>query len=277
MDVEGAVLATIEKYDLFSKKDRVGVAVSGGKDSVVLLYVLRKLGFDVVAVMLDLEIGGWSKKHRENVERFCYENEIELRVFGFGDFFEKSFGEVINEVAGKKNVSRCSVCGVAKRWGLNRFAREVGVDVLATGHNVDDEAQNVLMNFLKGNAELASGFGPVSGSRDDLGFVRRVKPFFFVPESEVLKYSRARGFDILYDACPNAVGTYRVELRRWMDENLSDGEKVGVVMNFLEKVGGVEVDSCEVERCEVCGEVSRGRVCGFCEMLDCMMECRDFY
>lgn len=267
MDVEKEVLDVIQRYELFSKKDKVGVAVSGGKDSVVLLSILKRLGFDVVAIMLDLEIGEWTKVHVENVRRFCSENEIELRVFGFGDYFDKVFGEILSEVAERRGVSRCSVCGVAKKWGLNHFAKEVGVDVLATGHNADDESQNVLMNFLKGNVEIGSGFGPVSGSRDDLGFVSRVKPFFFVPEAEILKYSKEKGFDILYDACPNAVGTYRVELRKWMDENVSDGEKVGIVKGFAEKVGGLEFEKKEVGFCERCGQVCRGRVCGFCELV----------
>lgn len=267
MDIEKEVLRTVEKYKLFEKRERVGVAVSGGKDSVVLLYILKKLGFDVVALMLDLEIGEWTKVHVSNVSKFCLELGIELKVFDFREYFDDEFGEVLARIAKDKGISRCSVCGVAKKWGLNYFAKKIGLDVLATGHNADDESQNVLMNFLKGNVEIGSGFGPVSGSRSDLGFVKRVKPFFFVPESEILKYSRKMKFDILYDKCPNAVGTYRIELREWMEGNVSDEEKVGIVEGFMDKISELEFERKDVGFCERCGEVCRGEVCGFCELV----------
>jgi len=170
----------------------------------------------------------------------------------------------------KKGLTGCSVCGVVKKWILNKKARELGGDVLVTGHNLDDECQNVLMNFLKGNVRLGARSAPKTGGVNAEGFVQRVKPLFFVPESEIRKYAEKMKFDIMYDRCPCAFGTYRVETRDWMS-NISDGEKLGIVNSFQELVGSWELGvRSELRKCVECGEPSSGEVCNFCGIVSCL-------
>ena len=277
-DVEERVAETIREYKLMKKSDKVVVALSGGKDSTSVIYILKKLGYNVHGLMIDLYLGEWSDIHKRNMEKFCLENDISLEVVDLKKEIGQGICFVKAVLAKKKGLTGCTVCGIIKRWVLNKWARKLGADVIVTGHNLDDEAQNVLMNYLKGNLSLGARLAPATGIRDkekgkvELNFVQRVKPLFFVPESEVRKYAFEKKFDILYDRCPCAYGTYRVDTREWMEKNLTDEDKVKIVRGFMDVVGRLQVAGFglqeeEAMECEVCGEVSRGRVCKFCEIV----------
>ena len=80
MNIEQKVIDAIKKYKLIKKKDRVAVALSGGKDSVSVLYILNKLGYNVEGMMIDLDIGAWSDIHKKNMIRFCEANNISLTM-----------------------------------------------------------------------------------------------------------------------------------------------------------------------------------------------------
>ena len=273
MDVESKVVETIGKYKLLKKSEKVVVALSGGKDSTSVLYILKKLGYDVRGLMIDLGLGEWSKIHNRNMERFCLDSDIPLTVVDLKGELGQGICFIKAVLKKRKGMTGCSVCGTVKRWILNRWARKLGGDVLVTGHNLDDEAQNVLMNFLKGNAVLGARSAPKTGqvaSRKSqvAGFVQRVKPLFFVPESEIRKYAEKMGFDILYDRCPCAFGTYRVETRDWMS-NISDGEKLKIVSGFLKIKDKLVVES-ELRKCVECGEPSSGELCNFCGIVSCL-------
>jgi tRNA-5-methyluridine54 2-sulfurtransferase len=272
MDIEKKITETIIKYKLMRKSDKVVVALSGGKDSTSVLYILKKLGYDVHGLMIDLYLGEWSDIHKKNMDRFCGEIGVPLTIVDMKKEIGQGICFVKAVLAKKKGLTGCTVCGIVKRWILNRWARKMGADVIVTGHNLDDEAQNVLMNFLKGNIMLGVGQGPATGNGENVGdgFVQRVKPLFFVPEGEILSYARGKKFDILYERCPCALGTYRVDTRGWMREALSDEEKLGIVEGFMESVKGFKRSERKVGKCEVCGEVSRGKICKFCDIVKCI-------
>ncbi|MAH51647.1 hypothetical protein CMI37_37870, partial [Candidatus Pacearchaeota archaeon] len=163
MDIEKKVRETIGKYKLLSKEDKVVVALSGGKDSTSVLYILNKMGYDVEGLMIDLHLGDWSKIHLKNMEIFCRELGVKFHVVDL----KKELGQGICFIKAvlkqKKNLTGCAVCGTVKRWILNKWARKLGADKIVTGHNLNDEAQNVLMNFLKGNILLGANSGPATG------------------------------------------------------------------------------------------------------------------
>jgi len=317
MNIESKIKQTISKYKLFNKKEKIVVALSGGKDSTSILYVLNKLGYNVQGLLIDLYLGEWSKIHNENMTRFCLGLNVPLTIVDL----KKEMGQGICFIKAvlkkEKNLTGCSVCGTVKRWILNKWARKLGADKLVTGHNLDDEAQNVLMNFLKGNVLLGARSGPMTGvqrcaqSSSELSmlgvpthpgqsnargikavetlidsgkcinrrsltksaklspnFIQRVKPLFFVPESEILKYAKKKKFDILYDKCPCAFGTYRVETREWM-AGISDAEKKKIVENFQNVLPRlVGVGDKELRACKKCGEPSTGEVCNFCKITE---------
>lgn len=267
MNIEKKVEETIEEYKLLKKLDKIVVALSGGKDSTSILYILKSLGYDVHGLMIDLRLGKWSDIHRNNMEKFCSDNGIPLTIVDLREEMGQGICFIKSVLKKKKGMTGCSVCGTVKRWVLNKWARKIGGDVLVTGHNLDDEAQNVLMNFLKGNVVLGARSAPKTGGglRVESGwFVQRVKPLFFVPELEIRKFAKKKGFDILYDRCPCAFGTYRVETREWMS-GLSDKEKLKIVSGFMDL--NFRSNRKELRKCVECGEPSSGEVCNFCEIV----------
>lgn len=265
MDIEKEITKTIKKYNLIEKGEKIIVALSGGKDSVTVLYVLNKLGYNPEALMIDLKIGEQSDAHRKNMEEFCRENKIPLHFIDFEKELKCNLNEV-DKFLKKKNLTRCTLCGVSKRWLLNKFAKDMGADKLVTGHNLDDETQNVLMNFLKGNIFLGINSSPISEEVDG-GFVRKIKPLFFIPEEEVRKYSLKNKFKLIYDPCPYARDTYRIIVRKWM-ASLSDEQKKKIVSNFQDLIPSLKKKQNSSARiCKICGEPSSGEVCKYCELV----------
>ena len=270
MDIEKKVTKTIKKYKLLKKSDKVVVALSGGKDSVSVIYILKKLSYDVRGLLIDLGVGRWSEVHNKNMIKFCKEIDVPLTIVDL----EKEVGQRMSFIKAvlkkQKNLTGCTVCGIVKRWVLNKWAKKLGADKLVTGHNLDDETQNVLMNFLKGNILLGVNSSPATGDVAVDGFVQRVKPLFFIPESKVMRYAKQKKFDILYDKCPCAFGTYRIETREWMSE-INDKEKGKIVENFQKLLPRLRKEnSSEIKICKECGEPSRRDVCSFCKIMKSM-------
>ncbi|MDO8517145.1 MAG: TIGR00269 family protein [Nanoarchaeota archaeon] len=265
MNIEQQVKKTIEKYHLIEKNDKVAVALSGGKDSTSVLYILHKLGYNVEGLMIDLHLGEWSKIHRKNMEKFCSELNIKLTIvdlkqeLGMGICFIKS---VLKQ---QKNLTGCTVCGIIKKWILNKWAKKLKADKIVTGHNLDDECQTVLMNFLKGNIYLGVNSTPATGIPNK-GFVQRIKPLFFIPENEVRSYAKKMNFPILYEKCPCAIGTYRVETREWINF-LTNKEKLNIVDNFQKTIPKLRrTYKTEIKNCKECGEPSKSDLCNACKI-----------
>ena len=170
----------------------------------------------------------------------------------------------------QKNLTGCTVCGIIKRWLLNKWAKKLRADKLVTGHNLDDEAQNVLMNFLKGNVLLGINSSPATGEKDIEGFVRRIKPLFFVAEDEIRKYAESMKFDILYDKCPCSFATYRADTRDFLWK-ISNEEKLRIVSGFQEMVPGLRKENKrELKFCVKCGEPASGELCNACKIFECL-------
>lgn len=266
---ERKVKDTIKSYKLLSKRDKVLVAYSGGKDSTSVLYLLNKWGYNVEALAIDLHIGDYSKRNIENVKRFCKEQKIRLNLVDLRDEFGSSICYIRGGIQEKRRLSNCTICGVMKRWILNRKAKELRATKLATGHNLNDESETVIMNILKGNPELGIGMGPKSGFRKDALFVERIKPLYFCTNAETRAYSEAMGFPVVYEPCPCSEGVFRRRIRKELVEleKAYPDIRMNLVQNFLELLPGMRrkyFDGGAISRCEICGEPSRNQVCQLC-------------
>jgi tRNA-5-methyluridine54 2-sulfurtransferase len=268
MDIEKKVQETIKNYKLIDKKSKVIVALSGGKDSTTILYILHKLGYNVEGLMIDLHLGNWSKIHLKNMKEFCKELKVPFHVADLKKEIGQGICFIKSVLKKEKNLTGCTVCGVIKKWILNRWAKKLNADVLVTGHNLDDECQTVLMNFLKGNILLGIRSTPSTGEKNQEGFVQRVKPLFFVPESEIRKYAEKQKFNILYDKCPCAIGTYRVETRGWLN-GISDKEKLKIVEGWQKIIPKLNKNKEQnVKKCKTCGEPSKSEICKACRIFE---------
>ncbi len=270
VDIEEQVKETIEKYGLLGKDEKIVVALSGGKDSTSVLYILNKLGYNVSGLMIHLCMGEWSDTHKRNMIAFCEQHNIPLKIVDFRE--EVGFGicYLKDVMKARKNLSGSTVCGIMKRWVLNRWAKKLKADKIVTGHNLDDETQNVLMNFLKGNLFLGINSAPISRVSREIvmkeGFVPRVKPLFFVAEEDIKKYTKQNNFKILYDQCSCSFDSYRAYTREWMG-SLRDEQKRKIVEGFLDLVPKISGEQeREVYLCEKCGEPGSSEVCNACKI-----------
>ena len=271
---EKKVLRTIRKYNLLDKGDKVLVCVSGGKDSTALLYLLNKLRLNIKieAIVIDPLIGDYTRKNIENLKEFCKENQIKLHHIGFRDEFGYSLC-YIRGLLKKKGLdyNSCTICGILRRYLINKYARKLKVNKVATGHNLDDEAQSFLMNVIKNNIEVTARLGPKTGVVKSEYFIPRVKPLYFLTEEETTKYSKLRKFKVTYEKCPCSAMVFRRDIERFLNnfEKKYPGSKHGIVNSFLEILPLLKerYGKGEIELCKKCKEPCSLEVCKTCEIL----------
>ncbi len=260
MDIERKVKQTLAKIKL-SKKEKILVALSGGKDSSVCAYLLKKLGYKIEGIHINLHMG------------LCKNLGIKLHLYDIKKELGASMCYLRTSILSSHNTGKrlknCAICGVIKKWILNKKARELKASKLATGHSLDDEAQTFLINIFKGSPELSANAGPISRNvkDNDKKFVPRIKPLFFVPENEIRKFSKSKKLPVVYEKCPCALDSYRIQVREFVN-TLSDREKENIMKNFerfMEKMKK-ETDA-NVKYCKICGEPARNEICKRCELM----------
>ncbi len=268
---EEGVGKTIKEYSLINKNDRVMVACSGGKDSTTTLYLLKKFGYNVEALYIDLNMGSYSRKCLENVRKFCEKKSIKLQVVDFKHEFGYSMCYIRSLIQSKTRLHNCAICGVLKKWLINKKAREFKARKLATGHNLDDEASSVVMNLFKANKKLILNIGPKTGVIEDKKFITRIKPLFFCLERDVRKYSRLMNFPVNYEKCPCSRDAFRRNIKKELDklEKLYPKIKENLVNAFLELKMQTAMDvKGAISYCKFCGEPSRNDICKTCKLFE---------
>ena len=264
----------IKKYAMFKHSERILVAVSGGKDSLSLWDILVRLGYQADGLYLCLGIDGgvnYSSESQRLSEQFAAQHGLTLHVVDV----EQETGKTIPQLAEATNRGQgrpCSVCGLVKRHEMNRVARDLGYDVLATGHNLDDEAAVLFGNTLIWSGEYLLRQGPVLA--ESPGLARKVKPLCRFYEREMAAYALLRGIEYIYDECPHAAGAksiYYKELLNQM-ENERPGVKLSFYLNFLEaRRSGLFAERIDVQKellpCPTCGQpTSAPGECAYCRL-----------
>ena len=271
LQFERKVRQTIQKYNLLDKKDKVMVAVSGGKDSMTVLYLLKKFGYNVSALHINLEMGKWSERHLQNIKKFCKELKVPLHVYSVRKELGRSMCSIKSIVKSKAKLQDCTICGIIRRWMINKIARKLGATKIVTGHNLDDASQTVLMNYFKGNLFIGLNEGPKVGIIEDKKFVQRVKPLYFIPEKDVELYSKSQKFPVIYERCPCVVGAYRHKIRQTLDimEKSNPNIKQNLVDSFLKILPELrrKVQTGKPLYCKTCGEPGRNEICRACSIM----------
>jgi len=279
----------IEKYRMFRPDDRILVAVSGGKDSLALWDVLLQLGYRADGLYIDLGIDqgtddgtGYSAASREKVEQFAAQrSDARFTVVDL----KAEYGETLPEVARRVRRGRgkpCSVCGLIKRHVMNRVTRDGarglrgGYDVLATGHNLDDEVAVLFGNVLHWQTGYIARQAPVlpaSPGDGDGGLARKVKPFCRFYERETAAYALITSIDYIYDECPYAVGATSLRYKGILNqmEEQSPGTKsqfyLGLLRARKEGFFCKQAEEVELHPCSNCGQpTSAPGLCTFCRL-----------
>ncbi|MDP7141576.1 MAG: TIGR00269 family protein [Candidatus Woesearchaeota archaeon] len=267
-NIEKKVEETIRKYKLLSKEDKILVACSGGKDSTTILYILNKLGYGIEALFIDLFIGEHSEKNKKNIRKFCSKLGVKLHEVSVKEFTGYSICYMKSVLNSKGNkMKSCAICGSVKRYILNKYAKKLGKTKLVTGHNLDDEAQNFMMNLLKGRVSMNARLGPKAGVVNDKKFVARVKPLYFCSEKEIKEYSKFMKFPVVYEHCPCSVDAFRRFLKGQLDELEKENPtvKLNIINYFIEKK--LKLKNKGVGYCEKCGEPCSDKICSMCRLV----------
>ncbi len=272
---ESRVKRTVREYKMLKKGDIVAVGVSGGKDSCVMLHLLHRISkslpLKLFAITIDEGIAGYRNKSLEVAKQECRKLGVPLTVVTF----EREFGKTLDSLLKEKGEGRsCSFCGVMRRYSLNKAARKLGATKLAIGHNSDDVAQTVMMNFMRNEPERLGRFGPVSGAVEDESFIPRIKPLFLTPERDVAAYAVMKGIEIEFMECPYARFAFRQSVREMLNkfEQKYPATKLRIVRAFLSQQEllrqAVRANAQKIGKCSVCGEASSKEVCSLCLMLE---------
>ena len=256
------VKRAIRQHDMFVAKDRILIAISGGKDSLALWDVLLDLDYDVTGLYLGLGIGGYSDRSGDVTRAFAADHGAQLIVVDL----ERDYGFDIPTAGRKGSRSTCAVCGLSKRYVFNRAALEGGFDVIATGHNLDDEAATLLGNTLRWQTEYIARQTPALPGKE--GMVKKVKPLFRLSELETAAYAFLRNIDYVVEECPLVAGNTQLRYKDAMNaiESTSPGTKAQFFLGYLERGRPLFTasDDAVLASCERCGQPTTGRYCAFC-------------
>ena len=187
--------AAVYKYNMIEAGDKIAVGVSGGKDSLALLYALAKLRdfypkpFSLVAITLDYQFNGVAEDYTA-IEALCKELQVEYIVR------RTNLWEVIFETRKEKNP--CSLCAKMRRGLLHDTAVANGCNKVALGHHLDDAAETFLMNLLNGGK--IGCFSPVSYLSNKKLYL--IRPLIFAYEKDVAAAARRANLPVVKSRCP---------------------------------------------------------------------------
>ena len=259
----------IADYDMFTKDDRILVAVSGGKDSLAVWDMLIEAGYHADGFYVGLGIGDYSDESGEYVRAFATERnltlvEVDLRA---------DYGYDVPTAARATKRVPCSACGMSKRHLFDRAARDGGYDVVVTGHNLDDEAAVLLGNVLHWDVEYLARQLPVLPEAN--GFPKKAKPLVRLTERETAAWCLVRGIDYLVEECPIAAGNRHLHHKDVLNaiEKESPSTKSAFYLNFIDNMapllaGQSAAAAGELSHCTRCGSPTTGEVCAFCRLVD---------
>ena len=275
--IESKVAKTISKYSMIGYGDKVAVGISGGKDSLSLLYVLKML-FDLhpnnanelVAITIDEGIKGYRDESLQIVKDFCAHLRIESKILSYQSLFGIDMDQAMIQRSSQK-ISSCSICGTFRRRAIDIAAQTVQADIVATAHNMDDQLQTFMINLLAGDVERIGWIYPEPVQYTQTG-MKKVKPFVEIYEYEIAFYALQRGIPFQSEECPYMHESIRTDLREFFNKLERDhpGIKYNAYrsMTKVSKVVRGSIPPSQTNNCSRCGSVSTGNICSVCRMLN---------
>ena len=268
---EKRVKREIKKQGKTESGSRIGVALSGGKDSTVTLFMLKKIfskrkDVDLFAISVDEGIKGYRDESLKIARENCKELEVEHHIISF----KETIGYTLDEIVSKsKDLGECTYCGVFRRFCLNKKARELELNKIATGHNLDDFSQSILMNFVNGDLEKLARLGP--HIKVQPGLIPRILPLRIIPEKEVTLYAIINNIKFYDGICPYSIHALRGKFRDILDEleYINPGTRHSIVKSYdgIKDILIQKFPPAKLNKCKICGEPTSQEICKACELL----------
>lgn len=249
---------------------KIAVALSGGKDSSVALYLTHKIfgkrrDVSIEAITIDEGIEGYRSKTLLAAKQLTEKIGVKHTVVSF----KEKFGITIDEISKKGELLPCSYCGVFRRKSINDLSVDIDADYVVTGLNLDDSVQTVIMNMARGDLNRLERLGPHFRKKD--GLIPRLQPLRKIPEKEILVYAIANSIPFSHAECPYASEAIRNEFREAIDkwEERTPGTKFAILNSFdqIRNILEMNEDHAEMQKCKICGAPSTGEICKSCSML----------
>ncbi len=266
--VERRVKKDLKKQGRIPDKSHIGIALSGGKDSTVALHLMHMIyhqrpSVKLYAISVDEGIKGYRDHSLEIAQKNCEELGIEHHIIGFQDVI----GTTMDAIAKQKDeLGECTYCGVFRRFCLNIKTKELGITRLITGHNLDDMAQSILMNFTNGDLQKLARLGPHLRIRE--GLVPRILPLRTIPEKEIMLYALIKKISFHAGECPYAFRASRGQFRDIIEQlELANPGTRHSILNSYESLRETLQDhypSSDINKCSTCGEPTSQTTCKTC-------------
>ena len=260
---------TISKYKMIKNDDLVCVGVSGGKDSLVLLDTLKKMSqshnFKIIAITIDEGIPGYRDEALDIVKEFCTKLDVEFKTYSYKDLFDLTLSESL-ELRESEKTSSCSICGTFRRRALDHAAKEIGDNVIATGHNLEATLQTFLINTLSGDTSKIGWMNPENEGKE----LRKIKPLSEIYESEIVFYAFTNNLPFQSEPCPHMNEGIRTEIREFL--NTLEDHRSGIKNNMYHSILRISniikaADEKEKRNCQICGNSCSGVICSVCSMI----------
>jgi uncharacterized protein (TIGR00269 family) len=266
--VERRVKKDIKKQGKTNDDTTMGIALSGGKDSTVTLYLMHEIfskhpNVTLHAITVDEGIVSYRDASLPLAQKNCKKLGIEHHIISF----QQAIGITMDEIASRHDeLGECSYCGVFRRFCLNTKTKELGINKLVTGHNLDDMAQSILMNFTNGDMQKLARLGP--HSRIQSGLVPRLLPLRTIPEKEVMLYALVRNIEFHNAECPYSTRALRGSFRGIIDdlEEKTPGTRHSI-LNSYESIKDLllaQYPVMKLNACPTCGEPTSQKMCKTC-------------
>jgi cytoplasmic tRNA 2-thiolation protein 1 len=269
----------MSKYSMLNYNDKVAVAVSGGKDSLSLLYIMKRIfdnrqgGANLVAITIDEGIKGYRNESLKIVEDFCSNLGVQSKILSYKEIFGINMDEAMILRPVEKMTS-CSMCGTFRRRAMDMAAESVGANVLATAHNLDDQVQSFMINISAGDIDRIGWTypEPIQYASKKL---KKIKPFVEIYEQEIVFYALQRQIPFQSEECPYMHESIRTEIRQFLNkfENDHPGIKYNIY-NSITKISKVlksSMENPEARICSVCGKECTSDICGVCKTVKSLM------
>lgn len=265
---ERRVKKDLKKQGKTENNTKFGIAVSGGKDSSVVLHIIHDIfsmrkTIKLVAISVDEGITGYRDKSIKAAVENCNKLGVEHRIISFKDIFGISMDHISKK---KGELGECSYCGVFRRICLNKIAKDLNIDRLVTGHNLDDMAQSILMNFVNGDIDKLARLGP--HLKIQPGLIPRTFPLRVIPEKEVALYAILKNIEFHDYKCPYSFSAFRGIIRDIIDdlEYKNPGTRHSILSSY-ENIKNCLVKNfppANLSICTECGEPTTKKICKAC-------------
>jgi len=274
ISIEEKAYKTINKFSMLKHDDKVAVAVSGGKDSLSLLYVLnntftRHDRSELVAITVDEGIKGYRNESLEIVGRFCADLKVKSKIVTYKELFGIDMDSAMLQRPSKKT-SSCSICGTFRRRAIDLAAKSAGANVIATAHNLDDQLQTFIINVLAGDVERIGWTHPEPINSSSYG-LKKIKPFAEIYEQEIVFYALQRGIPFQSEDCPYMYESIRTELREFLNklEKGRPGIKYNTYNSMLKISKSLRLlpPSVQAKKCTICNNTSSRENCSVCKTI----------